>query len=631
MPKPIRLNEAKNQYKTFTTWEQLCALMPTDDPLREEVIQAVYRSRKYNYNFDPDNDESIFSDEDEITFKNNDGEKFTMSSAEALDPGNIGVNRARMVNPAEKGLVNRIDKDLKLLDKIDKKYKGKEGHEYLNILSKNIRLKEQSFKDGIGICLAPGAELYNFGMQKMTDCLCDLEPGMKDEKGDLHKYKMRDPKNVEAAMKKYGVTDIMDDYTNISVHNIDFMKEWNKSAPDPKKLRKAGEKLKQDMNSMQEHIEHFETKFLKEKDRVNGDFSKSDLLDLTNQDDIQSNDIIYDFRQGLPGKSTRGPNGPNYESAKKSFLQTLEKHITAADLMEVDRTTKHDKNSELSKKVDALVVGCMADYWDSEESKNGVSKRAAQYDYMMRVKMLQELELEAAKTPNDPYAKKVAKVAHDHLRTPESTKALSDLENSNIVKEIDESKLMVNESKDKNVAPVNIEDKLLDDARFDLKGLAEINEKNVPEDSTPEQHFNWTKQNVTDELAKVLAVQTLVRTIKSHRAALNDMAAENGGEGMTQDEINEMAEEMLTPDNISACAEEMKKGPEFQRMMDGVTNWASLKALEKDALTGNGMKLMDHLSKARNEIIKEDTQKLRMENQMHKEIQQPKLDNPVMQ
>ncbi|MCR5815248.1 MAG: hypothetical protein K6F91_00025 [Ruminococcus sp.] len=70
------------------------------------------------------------------------------------------------------------------------------------------KLKEQSFKDGIGICKAPGAELYNFVMQKMTDCLCDLEPGMKDEKGDLQKYKVHDPKNVETAMKKYGINGI---------------------------------------------------------------------------------------------------------------------------------------------------------------------------------------------------------------------------------------------------------------------------------------------------------------------------------------------------------------------------------------------------------------------------------------
>ena len=623
MPRFVKYMEGSTQFRIGTLIDTMGFLTPKEDMKLKK--KAFERSAACDEIMELEE----FGTVTKHTIKNREGQTFKMTAQEIV--GGDGKKKiARHIDTGDVDIKDNIKGNIKYLEEAKKKYEKKPGHKLFNALNRIALTKQKNLLDGVGIDGTPGIPMYSgvTGMQKTTDVILNMGGEFTMGK-DKTKWDLPSPEDVEKAADELGYSTLVEDLADVTDHNAEWAKEWAKDKPDIAKLTEIGKKYEQTMLKMEKDIKNFEIKFFEDmtlpenQRKINNIFSKGDIKD---------GEIIYDYRLGS-GDGKRAINGPHWDSHKDSFYKEFEGQLTVAKLREANRTIKHDNESDLSKKVDDMIFCFDSLHHDMiSEYTNEEKDRLKGLTLLVRAKMLQELEQQALKTPNDPYAKKVAEVAHEQLRQPGAVKGLTELENQTLTEKIDNSKLMVSPSKNKNIAAENVEDRMLDNARFDLKGLTEITENGVPDDSTPQKHFNWTKSMVTDELAKVLAVQTLIRSIKSQREALNDMAAENGGEGMTQDEIDEMAQEMLTDDNISSYAEEIKQGPEFNRMMAEVSDWKSLKEIEKDALEGNGMKLMNRMAQARKDIIREDTMQNKLDLAKQKQMQNeaPKLGQHMM-
>lgn len=135
-----------------------------------------------------------------------------------------------------------------------------------------------------------------------------------------------------------------------------------------------------------------------------------------------------------------------------------------------------------------------------------------------------------------------------------------------------------------------------------------------------------------DMLADMLAVQTIAKTIKSYKAAMDDMEREGAGNAMADKELDSLTSTLLTEKNIRNYSDMIKSRPDFKRMMKKIKTPEQLEDIKLKALDGSGRQIMEELYKYSRQIIREDTNKARMEQQqleqsmqMNKDVEPPVL------
>ena len=602
MPKLVKKGQIYNQMKNATHWDHISSLMDKDDTLYEQVQEALGES---TIAVMPDS----YSADDSITVDDSYGRTRTMSSANIFMGDDVnGI--PPIINTEDPYFVAHVNKELKLLDKLEKQYKNKPDNDMLMQHIRMLKVQDSNALKGNGFCAAPGAALYGGGFEKMTDTLCNSDPEVKNDKSGLP-YRQR----FEKSSKKLGLTDLFTDFVDLQVHNAEWAKEWNKAAPDPKSLRKIGQKMKDDMIRMDGHMKTFEHNYLEDMKKPE---DQRELRNVFGHRDIANNDVVYDFSKGAPDKPIRAVNGEHWDAQKEHFLQELEGQLIGADLMKLQRDVKKGKSKVLSSMVQDMIDGCTAEYMDSFEKKKEKSKRAVAFDYIVRVQKLQELELEAKKG-TDFFSKMVAEIAKDHLRTPEALKAMSDMENQAAAEKV-------------NSITIEQENTLIAEIQ---KGITPPPEKPDPKKSSAEgsdpepvvreKDFDTDKAETIDQLANLLAVQRISEAIKSYKVGMEDMAENGEGQALTNEEMQEMTNDMLSQENIKAFSDMIKGRDDFMRMTRDIKDWNSLDQLKRDALDGSGQRLKDRLYKASQQIIKEDTQRERMEQQCEMQRQQREL------
>lgn len=625
MPKPnlVKSDHIKTQLNTFTFWEQIYALMPAKDPLRQKTVDAhdatVAIAQGLPYMDEKGNQISFYDEENSIEYVNGEGKTFNMSSMDLYE-GDRVKHIPRQIHTDGQNLQTRLDKDIELLDQIEKKYSGKKGHEYLNTVVGIVKNKYMAAKEGIGYGAAPGTALYSDfdGIQKFTDVLLDIDGKGQYKVTDKYTvYKRKDPKIVEESLNKFGVTDIVKDFAEMEIHNKEWAKEWNKEVPDPQELRKIGDKFKKDMANADKHIKFFEKQFKEDAKKPD---NEREIYNITNHHDVECGDVIYTEKH--IAKNTRGINGEHWENHKKAFAKQYEKQLIAADLKYLKSRTPAEPGTEkLAEMVDDMIEGCTAPYymdlWEVKK-KNDKLKNMQEIAYLvdMHIIKLQELETEAAKFPESPFAKKVAETAKQHLiESPKYLKQLSDEENKAMEQKVAETEL--------NLDP---EHNMVEIYKNEMK---QISDQQKPEGMSDDEFFAQQKQATIDELAKIIAAQTAERSIKSMKVAQQELADSGSGEAMTDAELQEEIESMLSEDYIKRVAEDIKTRDDFKKMTEGLTDMDSLKAIQQKAQNGN--ELLNVLHNAGKQTIAEEAQKEQMQQQLELEKQAPVKDAPVMQ
>lgn len=599
MPKLVKKGQIFRQINILGFWTNVSRLVGENDPLKQEVDEACANSPLLN------NPMSL-SDEDSIILTDSNGFDRTRSSSMAfLGDDEHGI--PPIVNTEDPAFVAHLKNDIKLLNKLEKQYKNDPDNELLYQHIRVLKIKEQNALKGNGYGSAPGDKICGGGFEKMNDVILNVSPDRSDDPNFIS--------NAQKSAKNLGLTNLLTDFVDVQMHNAEWAKEWNKAAPDPKSLRKIGQKLKDDMIRMDGHMKTFEHKCLEDMKKPE---DQREMRNVFGKRDIDTGDIVYDFSKGAPDKPIRAVNGEHWDAQKELFLQELEGQLIGADLMKLQRDVKQGKSKVLSSMVQDMIDGCTAEYMDDFEKKKEKSKRAIAYDYIVRVQKLQELELEAKKG-TDFFSKMVAEIAKDHLRTPEALKAMSDMENQAAAEKV-------------NSITIEQENTLIAEIQ---KGITPPPEKPAPkkssaEGSNPEpvvreKDFDTDKAETIDQLANMLAVQRISEAIKSYKVGMEDMAENGEGQALTDEEMQEMTNDMLSQENIKAFSDMIKGRDDFMRMTRDIKDWNSLDQLKRDALDGSGQRLKDRLYKASQQIIKEDTQRVRMEQQCEMQRQQREL------
>lgn len=608
MPKLVKKGQIMKQIKIMGFWTNMSKLVDKNDPLKKEVEEAEANSP---YLINP----VSFSDDDRIKVTDSSGFERTRSSSMAL-LGDDVYGIPPIVNTEDPTFAAHLNNDLKLLDKLEKQYRNNPDNELLYQHIRLLKIKEQNALEGVGYCAAPGDSLYVGGFEKMNDVILNVDAEHLNDPDFI--------KKAEKSSKELGLTDLFTDFVDIQMHNSEWAKEWNQPAPDPKTLRSIGQKLKEDMNRMDEHMQTFERNCF---DDLKKPENEQDLLNVTSKSDIEKGDIVYDFSKGKPDKPIRAVNGEAWDKQKEKFLQELEGQLIGADLMELQRNVKKGKSKVLSTMVQDMIDGCTAEYMDEFEKKKEKSKRAVAYDYIVRVQKLQEMELEANKG-NDLFSKMCRDIAREHLRTPEALKAMSDMENQAMEEKVNgmtlvSETLLIKEIQ-KNITPPPQKQAAVPVQADNKEGAKAPKAENVLQ---PPRDFAKEKEELMGHIVQMLAVQKIADTIKSYKAGMEDMAEGGEGKAMTNEEVQEMTNQLMSMENIKSCADMIKDMADYKRLKKSITNLEELDKLKLDALDGSGGRLKERLHKASRMIIKEDTQRLRMEQQREIQKQQREIAN----
>ena len=610
MPKLVRKSHVNTQINIEQYWYNIYALLPADDPLRAQVYdmrnEASRHSSDVYYDDEIGDEVAVLDQKNSVKVVNGNGETFKMSNFDLYN-GEDSKGITRFVNVEDKQLVGSLKKQLSLLDKIEKKYKDKPEHAYLNNTVKLLKTKEKAALEGIGVLPAPGAMFYKSakGIQKFQDVILDIEREDKNGSMDIAKYSYKDPVVVEKSLKKFGVLGIMQDFVSLEEHNVQWVKEFNKPVPDLAKMKDLRNKFVSDVRSAEKNILHFEKQFNEDAKKPD---DQREIYNFTNHDSVKKGDLIYDVTK--PVKDQRALNGVNLDNQKRSFFLDMDRQMTVVELKNIKNTTKPtEETAKLSTMVDAMIDGITwSDYYDSCEIKDRKKKKEIAYSFAVYVQKLMEMKAEAELHPNDPFAAKIQETVKEHLTEPAVLNELSAQEN------------MEAESKVSKIR-IDVEDHKVNEQRQELDRIANAKR---PEYLSEDEFFDQQREQVIDAMAKMIAIQTAARTVKSMKVGMQEM-----GETMTQEELSAELDELMSDEYLNAAAEDIKTRDDFNRMAQDIKSTKELNAIIGKAKNGN--ELLEQLHQAGKQIIIEDTQKARMEMQIEKDRQaQAQKQDPVL-
>ena len=485
------------------------------------------------------------------------------------------------------GEVNGFLKDkLAVLESLEKSYGGVSGRENLNALTKLLKSRTESVLAGEELGKAPG-ELLHSAKEELFDL-----SGTTPDPDDYEEYDASsleepetDPDELESVFSELGLTAINEDFANIEIHDREWAKEQDSANPDPKSLRAIGSKLKDDMHSLDGHMGVFEKNYADDMSKPANERTANIL--------IAKNPAIGVLKPDAQGVKTL--NNDSWQQHKEEFVNELENQLLANDLTELKRTMSSG-SKVLSNMVNKTINSCTANDDEEEEEKRRRIRKNTQFTYAVRVIQLRQLEAEAVKLGN-PFANALISIIEWHLKDPEVLKAMSGIENRNAEKAV--AKMELSAEKD-SIAKIQ---KAIKKPADTVERAAKISS------------FAQIKEETFNALADMLAVQTIAKTIKSYKVGMDDMANEGAGDAMSDKELKKLTETMLTEDNITNYSKMIKSREDFKRMKKDIKTPEQLEALRQKALDGSGSQIMDELYKYSREIIRDSTQKAKMEQQ----------------
>lgn len=324
---------------------------------------------------------------------------------------------------------------------------------------------------------------------------------------------------------------------------------------------------------------------------------------------------IYElYEHDLNGIS--GTDQAELKTHKAAFLGGLDKQIAIAELKEIKRTFRPQKESQkLDIMTDALIGECSCEDYQEycerlKKKKNKYNEIA--YSIAVYVMKLRRIEAEAALHPSDPFAAAVKECVKKHIFRPEVLEMLSETENMEMEKKVDEIKLAA-------------EDEKLEKYRDELKS---VTGRSCPDGMSGEVFFEKQKNDTIDSVAKIIAAQTAARTIKSMKAGAQDLAGNGSGSALTEKELNEESKKLLSDEYLEQVAAFIKTRDDFIRMTKNINDQNSLDELVKKAMNKN--ELLEALLQAGKEIISEDTQRLAAQQQKPHRSAEPMQKKPDM-
>ena len=570
---PIKYDKVNLQINTLPYWENVFSIIDKDDPLKKQFNDYIdQRQNLIQMGLG-------FSDE-EFPVKGNDGKTYYMTSADMLE--NLdGILEDRMINFDDPVFKEHMEKGKELLKKVEEKYCVRPESEFLKNRIELIRTNENAAMQGIGFNKSPGEELFKGfdGVQKFQDVqLQSIRTGPDERKinGDRMQYVYPDPAEASKAMKDLGVLDIDEDFLAMNKHCVDWQKEWDSPNRDPKKLRKHVETLEKDFDSLEKHIHVFEQNFYEDAKLPK---EQRKVLKFTKESDVEKNDLIQDYSKGVPA-DTRAINSPTHRNRRDIFKKQAEKFLLHADLEDLKKKQKNIP-SKLKEKMNSLSENCLADYNFDYRGKSGEEAQERQrivdaFTYEAMINQLQELDKAAKQYPDNPAAQEVAKVTSAHLSDPVVLKMMEANEMKRAEKKINEDDL-------------SRETDYIEDIQDEIKGIS-VKENECPKDKTPEKFFEEQKEALSEQLAELLAVKTLARSVKS-RVLFDD--------SLNAVDKAELISDMLNADTVKAAAEDIKTRDDFKHMMRTINGWDRLSSMKANALEGNGGKVFDELSRKR--------------------------------
>ena len=478
-----------------------------------------------------------------------------------------------------------LSEKLMVLDTLDKSYANVRGRDNLKAVTKRLKKRTLCVLEGLDIGRAPGRKLLTSD-EPYADITDDM-PAPAAEKDPNYAYlnmvnDQAGPDALEKAFDDIGLTQVNKDLERIEAHDREWAKEQDSANPDPVSLRAIGDKLQKDMYSLDEHMDTFSNKYL------------TDLKKPEKERTVSPAAVSAVSGASLPLSFEERQNN------KDEFTNELESQLVATDLKELQRTINSGENKALSKTVQDTIDSCTAREDEEEEEKRRRLKKDTQFIYALRVIQLKQLEAEAAKY-NDPFAQKAAAIAKEHLKDPTVLKMMSDVENSEAEKAVESIDLAAER---KNIQSI----------QNTYKKTAEV--KGI------DNSFEAQKKRTMDMLADMLAVQTIAKTIKSYKAAMDDMEREGVGNAMADKELDSLTSTLLTEKNIRNYSDMIKSRPDFKRMMNKIKTPEQLEDIKLKALDGSGRQIMEELYKYSRQIIREDTNRARMEQQQLEQTMQ---------
>ena len=291
---------------------------------------------------------------------------------------------------------------------------------------------------------------------------------------------------------------------------------------------------------------------------------------------------IYElYEHDLNGIS--GTDQAELKTHKAAFLGGLDKQIAIAELKEIKRTFRPQKESQkLDIMTDALIGECSCEDYQEycerlKKKKNKYNEIA--YSIAVYVMKLRRIEAEAALHPSDPFAAAVKECVKEHIIRPEVLEMLSETENMEMEKKVDEIKLAA-------------EDEKLEKYRDELKAV--------------------TGRSCPDGM----------------KAGAQDLAGNGSGSALTEKELNEESKKLLSDEYLEQVAAFIKTRDDFIRMTKNINDQNSLDELVKKAMNKN--ELLEALLQAGKEIISEDTQRLAAQQQKPHRSAEPMQKKPDM-
>ena len=338
MPK-LKQFEVILQMKNSTMWNQLAALIPKNDELREEAFKmGEYSNTVYSTG-------ECFTGTS--TYEDSDGE-YEMDSS-------LLWREYDVVDTEDKGFQKYCDDQLALLESLEKKYKDKPEHRLMMTYIDYIKLGTENLKKGVALNTNVAQALIsgNADLTKMKDVLMDVEPENRRESPDKNVYK--DSTVYESTAKEFGITSLYEEYNATLKNGVAWQMEWQNGAPDPDKLESIYGKIRENIGNLDNKIKEFERQYVKDAKLPD---KERKIYNITNHKDVEQRDLIAtgdDWK--IPG--VRAVNGINWENNKIDFEQRCEKELLAARLMKLQKELGNRGSSSLQKNTKKLIDDCL--------------------------------------------------------------------------------------------------------------------------------------------------------------------------------------------------------------------------------------------------------------------------------
>ena len=239
---------------------------------------------------------------------------------------------------------------------------------------------------------------------------------------------------------------------------------------------------------------------------------------------------------------------------------------------------------------------------EKEKAKDGFILSSV----MTEIEKEQAEEAEAEESPSygDDSAGKDEEKKEEYIR-PTDKEVLRQMEKEEMTAAEEKVKSIELKPEDEKAAKVQDKIRQNDSNPFDC-----------PPDTDPDDFFNAEKKKLAENLAELIAVKVISNTIKSYKAADDDV------------DVTQLSKELLNEERIKGYKQDILARDDFTQMMDSVKDWQQLDDLRGSALEGNGGRVMDNLAKHRNEMINNDASK-EVDRQMEIEpVREPRTLTP---